>query len=110
MSTWENNKKGKYTSEYLDLQKIADPNKLTLELRKSQNESLLWLLTELDIQFNNMAKHIKRDNITNYRNFAKQLIPFFQKHAENKNKDIVALCKRGLDLVFDRFPDLKTNE
>ncbi|GAH52990.1 unnamed protein product, partial [marine sediment metagenome] len=32
MSAWENNKKGKYTSEYLDLQKVADPDKLTLEL------------------------------------------------------------------------------
>lgn len=110
MSTWENNKKGKYTSEYLDLQKVADPSKLTLELRKSQNESLLWLLTELDIQFNNMAQHIKRDNITDYRNFAKQLIPFFQKHVENKNKDVVDLCKKGLDLVFERFPNLKSTE
>lgn len=110
MSAWENNKKGKYTSEYIDLQKVADPDKLTLELRRSQNESLLWLLKELDIQFNNMAKHIKRDNITNYRNFAKPLIPFFQKHVKNENKGIVALCKKGLDLVFERFPDLRSND
>lgn len=57
-----------------------------------------------------MAKHIKRDNITNYRKFAKQLIPFFQNHVKNENKGIVALCKKGLDLVFERFPDLKNTE
>lgn len=100
------NKKRKYSAGFLDL-KAYDTTKLTLELRKSQNESLLWLLSELDIQFNNIAeKEIKRDNIVDFRNFATQVIPFFKKHLKNKNKNISFLCQKGLDLVYKRFPNL----
>lgn len=106
MKDSNDNNKTKYSSGFLDL-KAYDTTKLTLELRKSQNKSLLWLLNEMDIQFNNIVeKEIKRDNIVDFKDFAKQVIPFFKKHLKGKNKNIGFLCKKGLDIVYKRFPNL----
>lgn len=107
MSYRDTNKNRKGPTKYLDLEKL-DTSKLTIELKNAQNQSLLWIVDEINLQFDNMAEEFKRDEIKSYRTFAKDLKPFFKKYLLDENGQIALLCKTGLDFIYERFPDLNS--
>ena len=97
--------KGKAPSKYLDLENV-DTRALTIEHKKSQNEALLWIIDEFNILFDDIAQEFKKTEITSYREYAKELIPFFKKYSDSDNTTLASLSQRGLSLVYDRFPEL----